>query len=322
MSEKTNRREFMQAGLSAGVVAAASPLVPATVRTLQTPPQAPPRSPGAKLRSLLDSGETFEHVAAYDVLTARMVELFGFPSIYIGGSAMAEFYGEPGWALTTMSERVEFSGHIASRVNIPCVADIDEGYAPLDLYRNTKEFERVGLAGIHFGDRRALAGINRGLYTEAEMIDLIHASVDARSEMLVTVRLQGFNEEGMERTLERGRAYAEAGADVLWFVPFDRIENQRAAAAAIDKPLMAQLFYDQPVSLARDNRVTMAVYASLVQNIAQSAVYDALTEFKETGTWTNSAKGQRLGNTIPAEFRQKVLQQADHVERRTRYNQG
>jgi 2-methylisocitrate lyase-like PEP mutase family enzyme len=70
----------------------------------------------------------------------------------------------------------------------------------------------------------------------------------------------------------RGGAYAAAGADVLWFVPFNPIANQLQAAAVIDTPLMVQLFYDQPVSVARDNRVRIAVYASLVQNIAASAV--------------------------------------------------
>jgi 2-methylisocitrate lyase-like PEP mutase family enzyme len=321
MSEKQNRRDFIQtAGLAAGMMAA-QPLA-ASPNPAPQAPQAEGRTAGAKFRALLDSGETFENVAAHDVLSARMVELSGFPSIYIGGSAMAEYYGEPGWALTTMTQRIEFAGHIASRVNIPCLADIDEGYEPLGMYRNTREFERAGLGGIHFGDRRAVAGVNRGLYTENEMTDMIHAAVDARSDMLVTVRLQGFNDEGMERTLERGGAYAAAGADVLWFVPFNPIANQLQAAAVIDTPLMVQLFYDQPISVAQDNRVKIAVYASLVQNIAASAVYEALTEFRNTGTWTASAKGQRLGNTIPAEVRQQILQTADHVARRERYNQG
>ena len=75
----------------------------------------------------------------------------------------------------------------------------------------------------------------------------------------------------------------------------------------------------EPVAVAKQNKVTMALYASLVQNIAQSAVYDALMEFKSTGTWTKSAKGQRLGNTIPAEFRARMLRQADHTDRATKY---
>jgi 2-methylisocitrate lyase-like PEP mutase family enzyme len=163
-----------------------------------------------------------------------------------------------------------------------------------------------------------MAGQNRGLLTKDQMVDKIRAAADARTDMLVTVRLQGFNTEMMEKTVERGVAYAQAGADVLWFVPMPR-ENMSKLADSVKKPLMAQLFFDEPVALARQNRITMAVYASLVQNIAQSAVYDALMEFKTTGTWTRSAKGQRLGNTIPAEFRQRMLRQAENTERATKY---
>ena len=56
--------------------------------------------------------------------------------------------------------------------------------------------------------------------------------------MLVKVRLQVFNEEGMEWMLERGVAYGEIGADVLWFGPFNPIANQPQAAPVIDTQLM------------------------------------------------------------------------------------
>jgi methylisocitrate lyase len=203
-------------------------------------------------------------------------------------------------------------------VNIPCLADIDDGGDALTLYRTTKEMERAGLAAVHFGDGIANAGRNLGFLTKEKMVDKIHAAVDARSDLVVTVRLQGFNTEMMEKTIERGQAYAEAGADVLFFVPMPR-ENMARLADTVKKPLMMQLFFDEPVSVAKQNKVTMALYASLVQNIAQSAVYDALMEFKSTGTWTKSAKGQRLGNTIPAEFRARMLRQAEHTDRATKY---
>jgi 2-methylisocitrate lyase-like PEP mutase family enzyme len=250
-----------------------------------------------------------------------MVELFGFPSLYIGSSGMAEFHGEPGWNLTSMTERVEFAGHIAKNVDIPAIADIDDGGDALTLYRTTKEFERAGLGAVHFGDGIAVAGRNTGLLSKSQMVDKIHAAADARSDMVVSVRLQGFNTEMMEKTLERGVAYAEAGADVLWFVPMP-INDMPKAAAAVKIPLTAQIFFDQPMSLAKANKVTVAVYASFLQNIAQSAVYDALTELKTTGVLIKSSKGQRLGNTIPADFRAKMLRQAEHTERANKYNVG
>ena len=250
-----------------------------------------------------------------------MIELMGFRSIYVGGSAMAEYYGEPGWELTSMTERINFAGHIASRVNVPCVADIDDGGTPLSMYRSTREFEQAGLGGIHFGDAIAEGGTRTGFYTVNQMVDKIHAAVDARSDLAITVRCQGLRDEGMDQTLERGAAYSEAGADAIWFVPM-ALEDQAEAARAVDKPVMAQLFYDQPMSMAVDAGVTMAVYASLVQNIAASAAYDALMEFKNTGTWTQSAKGQRLGNTIPAEFRAMMLRRGEHEARAEEYDVG
>lgn len=320
MARKTNRRKFIRAaGLAAtGMVAAASPLAAGT-----TEPQArpAPRTMGARLRELLRKGETFENVAAYDVLSARMAELIGFPSLYIGGSAMAEFHGEPGWALTTMTERIEYAGHIAKNVDIPAIADIDDGGDALTLYRTVKDFERAGLGAVHFGDGIAAMGRTTGLLTKNQMVDKIHAAADARSDTIVSVRLQGLNIEMMEKTLERGAAYAEAGADVLWFVPMP-IADHPKAAAAVKVPLTAQLFFDQPLLLAKNNKVTIAVYASFLQNIAQSAVYDALMELKTTGLLLKSAKGQRLGNTIPADFRAKMVRQAEHTERGTKYNVG
>jgi 2-methylisocitrate lyase-like PEP mutase family enzyme len=234
---------------------------------------------------------------------------------------MAEFHGEPGWALTTMTERIEFAGHIAKNVDVPAVADIDDGGEPLTLYRTVKEFERAGLGAVHFGDGIAAAGRTTGLLSKNQMVDKIRAAADARSDMVISVRLQGLNMEMMERTLERGVAYAEAGADVLWFVPMP-ITDMPKAAQVVKVPLTAQLFFDQPLSLAKNNRVTVAVYSSFLQNIAQSAVYDALMELKTTGLLIKSAKGQRLGNTIPAEFRARMLRQAEHTERATKYNVG
>ena len=66
----------------------------------------------------------------------------------------------------------------------------------------------------------------------------------------------------------------------------------------------------------------MAVYASFLQNIAQSAVYDALVELKSTGMLTRSAKGQRLGGTIPAEVRAKLLRTAEMADRGKKYSAG
>lgn len=100
---------------------------------------------GARFRELLQRREPFENIAAYDVLTARMVEMMGFPSIFLGGSLVGDFYAEPVW-LTSLAERLEYVRQIAEHVDVPTLVDIDDGGDPLVIYRVTKQYEqaRVG----------------------------------------------------------------------------------------------------------------------------------------------------------------------------------
>ena len=86
MARETNRREFVQAaGLAAPVLlAAASPLAAA----VPEPPARPaPRSMGARFRELMNGPEPLICANAYDVLTARLIEVHGFKGVFVGSSA-------------------------------------------------------------------------------------------------------------------------------------------------------------------------------------------------------------------------------------------
>ena len=85
MSEETNRREFVQvAGLAAsGLVAAAAPMTGAA----QAQPRLAPKTMGARFRELMSGPEPLICANAYDLLTARMIEVHGFKSVFVGSSA-------------------------------------------------------------------------------------------------------------------------------------------------------------------------------------------------------------------------------------------
>ncbi len=319
MSRMTSRREFMQgAGLAAtGIVATAQPLASGVSRSKpQSPPT--PQTMGARFRQLLQGGEPFESIAVFDVMTARMTEILGFPALSIGGSAVDEFYGLPGYGLTAGSYKIEFGKRLAGSVNIPIMIDIgDDGPTPLALYHDIQEFEKAGLGAVHMVDGRSALG--SGFFSVSEMVDRIHAAVDARSDMVITVRCQLALTEGMERIVERGVAYAEAGADVLWYqrVPFDDLPGIADAAGL---PLMGRMISDTPVSDARAAGISLMWYPALVQNIAQGAVYDALIELRDTGLMTESARGEILGDTLPADVRNRIRRTDEYRERAARYN--
>lgn len=315
------RRAFMQA---AGVTGAALLAGAPSLAQAQSgaPRPAPARTMGATFRELLQKREPFECIAAYDVFTARMVEEMGYPSLFLGGSLIGDFYAEPVW-LTSLGERLEYARQICEHVDIPALADIDEGGDPMVIYRTTKQYEKASVGAIHFLDSSpGPMGRVTGVIPVAKMVDKIKAAVDARSDMVVTVRCTAASMAGGEtkdQAIARGVAYAQAGAETIWFTGMT-LEDMPRVADAIRIPVTAQLVNDNSIAQARAARVTVGVYASLLQNIAQSAVYDALMELKQTGMMRKTSGGVRLGGRIPPDFRARVMRANDVAERGKRYN--
>ena len=324
MSNETTRREFIQAAALAatGMAAAVQPVSGAQPEP-QTPSSA--RTMGARFRDLLRRGQPFENVGAYDATSAQLVEAVGFPSVILGSSTVADHYGRPGWNLISLGEYLDFTGSVARSINIPTIVDIElearqATLDPLAFYRFVKDAERAGLAGLHFGDGIDVMGQRKGMLTRNQMIDKIHAAADARSDLVLIARCNGFNVEGMDRTLERAAAYIQAGAEGIYFSPAMPWENLPRAAEAIKAPLAANMAFNIPMSKVKEARVTIATYLTLLQNLAQTAVYEGLMELKTTGLTVKSSRGQNLGPGLPADVRAKMRQIAQYTELGKKYN--
>ena len=115
MTTDTNRREFVQvAGLAAsGLMAAAGPLAAAEARPA-------PRTMGARFRELMNGPEPLICANAYDLITARLIEVHGFKGVFVGSSAAnLELLALPDQAIVTVSEIIEYDSVIAANVDIP-----------------------------------------------------------------------------------------------------------------------------------------------------------------------------------------------------------
>src|SRR5437762_4786110 len=119
-----------------------------------------------------------------------MIEVHGFKSAFVGSSAInQELLALPDQAIVTVSEIIDYDGIIASNVDIPVLADVDDfGATPLNVYRFAKEAERRGIGCAAFDDRmpinRATGYAVPGVYPKARMIDNIHAAADARTDKI------------------------------------------------------------------------------------------------------------------------------------------
>jgi 2,3-dimethylmalate lyase len=322
MAGKTNRREFVQfAGLAAasGLMAAAQPL--AAPPALQTAPA--PRTMGARFRALMNPADPLICPGAYDVLSARLIQVHGFTASFVGSSAPnQELVALPDQAVVTVSEIIEYNSVIARNVDIPILADVDDfGATPLNVYRFSKQAERAGIGCAAFDDRmplnRATAYSVPGVVSKARMIDNIHAAADARTDMVLIARCLAPTPNGSyTEMLDRAAAYAEAGADAVW-IGLPTAQDYVKAADMIKKPLMAVIGNaNLPATAAtlKAARITVGQSASMV-NIALGAVDKALTELKTTGRMTAAQKG-----ALSEEISDKV-EQVDELNARSRkYN--
>lgn len=186
-------------------------------------------SQAQKLRDLINRGEHFIVADAYSALTARIVERVGFKAAYLGGHACSAFhYAMPDNGIFSQVEQIEQAARIAAAIDIPLIVDADTlGETVADAFHFTRRYERAGIAGFHVEDEinpkhSAYAG---GLLPIADMQVRLQAIVKARQDPafviigrcdeLFTSKHRGGGSGSLKEAIDRGRAYAEAGADAL-----------------------------------------------------------------------------------------------------------
>jgi methylisocitrate lyase len=311
MVGESNRREFVQAA-----AAAASGIMAATGAAAAAAPNAAasPSSMGARFRQLLNPSDPLICANAFDLLTARLIQIHGFKGVFVGSSATnLEKLALPDQAIVTVGEIVEYDSIIAQNVDIPLMADLDDlGATPLNVYRFAKQAERGGIACAAFDDRatrnRATGYAVPGMFPLDQMIDRIHAAADARTDMVLIARCLAPTPNGSRtEMLDRAAAYAEAGADAVW-IAMPTTADYVKAADIVKKPLMAVFgngnFPATPAAL-KAARIAVTQTPPVV-NIALGAVDRALTELQATGKMTEAQKG-----AIPRELSDKVEQVAE-----------
>lgn len=206
------------------------------------------RNVGAgRLREMMAGTEPVLAPGAYDGLTARLIEQAGFEAVYMTGfGTSASLLGRPDIGLLSFSEMLDNARRIVQAVDVPVIADADDGYGNvINVIRTVKEYEAAGVAGIHIEDQMSpkkcghLEG--KALIEASQMVEKVRAAVEARSsdDFVIIGRTDARAVEGMDGALERARRYREAGADVL-FVEAPQSEEEVAAVAEAfpDVPLL------------------------------------------------------------------------------------
>jgi isocitrate lyase len=184
-------------------------------------------SMGRRFRELVREEPYVFTAGVYTPLDAQLGERCGLRAIYMSGYSVAMASGWPDMGFLTMTEMTRTASMIAGAVEVPVIADADDGYGnALSTMRTVQEYVRTGVAGIHLEDQRFpkrcghIAG--KTLVSREEAVGKFRAAVAERDrwdrDFVLIARTDAFGAVGgsLEEAIWRGRAYADAGVDLVW----------------------------------------------------------------------------------------------------------
>ncbi|MBW2308439.1 MAG: methylisocitrate lyase [Deltaproteobacteria bacterium] len=251
----------------------------------------------ARLRELLAREEILMAPGAHDALTARIAERCGFEAVYMTGAGTVNMQlGMPDHSIITLTEMVQSAARMARATTLPIVSDADTGYGGvLNVMRTVKEFQLAGISGIHIEDqvmpKRCGHVEGKEVIPMEEMMGKIRAACHARTEpdFLIIARVDARAPLGFDEAVRRGRAYLEAGADMIFPEALASEDEFRTYAREVSAPLLANMteYGKTPYITAaqfQEMGYRMVIYPASAMRVAIKAIYDLFTEIRRTGT--------------------------------------
>ena len=269
-----------------------------------------------RFRTLLAGSRCLHPGSVFDPISARIAEQLGFEiGMFAGSIASFTVLGNPDLILLTLSEFAEQAYRICRAGKLPLLVDADHGYGnALNVMRTVEELETAGIAALSIEDTALPA--NFGAAEEMRLISIeegvgkMRAALAARQDpgLVIVGRTQAISVTGLDDTIARGKAYAAAGVDALFFVGLKKRAELDAIAAAVDRPIIlgggsAELD-DRDYHAARGVRVALQGHQPFMA--AVRAVHDTLKALRD------GVKPKDLPGVASAELMKTVTRDAEH----------
>ena len=168
----------------------------------------------------LKSNKILRVPGAYNPLTAKLIEEVGYDAVYVSGGVMSNDLGYPDIGLTTLKDVSYRSNQIARVTNLPTIVDIDTGFQ--SCKETIETFENYGISAVHLEDQieRKRCGHleNKELISTNQMVRKIKECVEAKKDknFKVIARSDAKSVEGIDKMIERCKAYTDAGAEIIF----------------------------------------------------------------------------------------------------------
>jgi 2-methylisocitrate lyase-like PEP mutase family enzyme len=239
---------------------------------------------------------------AWDVISARIVEELGFPAIATTSAGIAATLGYPDGQRISREEMLGVVARIAKAVHVPVTADVEAGYGVTidDMTQTVKAVVAAGAVGMNLEDVTASDEDSQvDLALQVEKIRAIRRATESLGVPLVlnartdTYLLPiGPVETRFDRTVERLRAYREAGADCLFAPGLKDPDTIAKLVRAVNGPLNILLMPGMPTLRELENMgVARASAGSGVMRATLGLTRRIAKEMLEAGTYASMLEG-------------------------------
>ncbi len=249
------------------------------------------------LRQKLDRGEFIVAPGLHDMIAATVANKIGFEIVYGTGYWLtASSLGLPDAGIATYTQMVDRMATLVRTSNGAVIADADTGYGGLlNVHHTVRGYEAAGVTAIQLEDqefpKKCGHTPNKRCVPTEDMVEKIKVAAEAREDkdnFLIIARTDARASLGVDEAMRRLEAYAEAGADILFFEAPQSEEEMRKACAAFDKPMLANMADGGktpilPAKVLEEIGFALAIYPSLTSLAAAAAMERALANLKATG---------------------------------------
>lgn len=280
------------------------------------------------LRELIQQEQTLVAPGVFDGLSALLAKQAGFSVLYASGGAIARSMGYPDIGLVTMTEVLRSLERIVDASQLPVIADADTGFgSTLNVVRTIREYERVGVAGLHIEDQtfpKRCGHLNdKSIVSMDEMLAKIVAAKQAKRDpdFMIIARTDAIAVEGLEAAIQRGQSYLKAGADMVFIEAPETVEQIHEIAKRISGPKLINMFSGGktpvvPVDTLKSLGYNLVIVPSDLQRAAITGMKKNLSVLREHG---NSASIEAELTTFKE--RELIIETARYFEADRRINE-
>ena len=255
-------------------------------------------SAGAKFREAVKQERPLQVIGTICANHALMAKRVGYKAIYLsGGGVAAGSLGMPDLGISNLDDVLTDIRRITDVCDLPLLVDVDTGFgaSAFNVARTTRSLIKFGAAAMHIEDqvgaKRCGHRPGKEIVPQVEMSDRIKAAVDARADpnFVIMARTDALASEGLEKAVERAKAYVDAGADMIFPEAITDLPMYKKFAAAVKVPILANIteFGKTPLFTVEELRsadVAIALYPLTAFRAMNKAALKVYQTVRKSGT--------------------------------------